>query len=194
MKLMQFLNAGNRVGDDKPTIGRYQLPKGPALPKFESKKNPFGASKSAEEVQSNPAPTVPEKSAVPASESLAASEEAADSRSDPAGQPKKPGVFARLFRRQAKPKVKKPAAKREGGLFSRRKKAAAGSAHAPVQGELSLDNVQVVRNDLSDSDFDVVCATTATASPVAKRHSPNADSGRPGLGRIAEKLFGSDNQ
>lgn len=58
------------------------------------------------------------------------------------------------------------------------------------QGELSLENVRVVRNDLTDTDYEVVCSQTSTASPV--KRVPQTESlptpPRP-LGRLAERLF-----
>jgi hypothetical protein len=68
-----------------------------------------------------------------------------------------------------------------------------------VQGELSLENVRVVRNDLTDTDYEVVCSETATASPVrrvsrpAPAPTPAPAEARP-LGRLAEKLFSQKTQ
>jgi len=43
----------------------------------------------------------------------------------------------------------------------------------PVQGELSLDRVKVVRNDLSDADLEVIPARSklASAAPAAEKAS-----------------------
>jgi hypothetical protein len=59
----------------------------------------------------------------------------------------------------------------------------------PVQGELSLDGVRVVRNDLSDADLEVVPAkapvaqqsTSSGRQTVEKTVAANAASGRPGF-------------
>lgn len=48
------------------------------------------------------------------------------------------------------------------GGGARRKSAGGARAAGPVQGELSLDNVKVVRNDLSDADVEVVPLRSAT--------------------------------
>jgi len=46
----------------------------------------------------------------------------------------------------------------------------------PVQGELSLDNIRVMRNDLSDADLEVVTRKTAPAKEAeVGRASPRAD-------------------
>jgi len=61
-----------------------------------------------------------------------------------------------------------------------------------VQGELSLENVRVVRNDLSDTDYEVVLADTATASPVRRGGGPATARAKGSLGSLAERLFGGD--
>jgi hypothetical protein len=59
-----------------------------------------------------------------------------------------------------------------------------------VQAELSLEKVRVVRNDLTDTDYEVVCADTATASPIKKAPATVPVSTQPRtLGRLAERLF-----
>jgi hypothetical protein len=65
----------------------------------------------------------------------------------------------------------------------------------PVQGELSLENVRVVRNDLTDTDYEVVAADTATASPVKQAPQTVPVSAKPELpeprplGQLADRLF-----
>jgi hypothetical protein len=58
------------------------------------------------------------------------------------------------------------------GLFGRKSSGAAipKFARQPVQGELSLDNVKVMRNDLSDTDFEFV----AKPLPTKKKAAPAA--------------------
>jgi hypothetical protein len=59
-----------------------------------------------------------------------------------------------------------------------------------MQGELSLENVRVVRNDLTDTDYEVVCSETATASPVKRVPLTVPMTAEPrALGRLAERLF-----
>ena len=65
----------------------------------------------------------------------------------------------------------------------------------PLQGELSLDKVKVVRNDLADADLEVVPAKSAVRSagagpvsqPVAR--GATADSA---WTRFATRVFGAD--
>jgi hypothetical protein len=44
-------------------------------------------------------------------------------------------------------------------------------AKRPVQGELSLERVKVVRNDLSDTDLEIVTAKAGSRSPSEPRRS-----------------------
>jgi hypothetical protein len=63
-------------------------------------------------------------------------------------------------------------------------------AAGPIQGELSLENVRVVRNDLTDTDYEVVCSETVTGSPVRRVPQTVALPTHPRpLGRLAERLF-----
>ena len=64
----------------------------------------------------------------------------------------------------------------------------------PVQGELSLDRVRVVRNDLRDADLEVVPAGERAAR--AKLAGAPHDEAKPGLaegrwGRVANRIFGA---
>ena len=79
-------------------------------------------------------------------------------------QPKGPGLFARCF---AKAK----------GLFARKasnKSAIPRFSRQPVQGELSLDNVKVMRNDLSDTDFEFVAKPAAPKKAASTEVVPAA--------------------
>jgi len=66
----------------------------------------------------------------------------------------------------------------------------------PVQGELSLDKIRVVRNDLSDADLEVVPAASPAALASA---APGLQTGeRAGVaestwGRVATRIFGAGN-
>jgi hypothetical protein len=55
----------------------------------------------------------------------------------------------------------------------------------PVQGELSLDHVRVMRNDLSDADLEVV---TIGAAGAAARTAPTENT----WGRLTSRVFGAE--
>ena len=57
-----------------------------------------------------------------------------------------------------------------------------------VQGELSLDRVKVMRNDLSDSDLEVVPAGTSVMSASAKQRPGKAESAEPSGATTPELL------
>jgi hypothetical protein len=96
----------------------------------------------------------PEKIQTSNSKSQASGGVQAASSNGSVGQGKSTGLMGRLM------KVK--------GLFTREPKAIR-PVPQPIQGELSLDNVKVLRNDLSDSDFEVVTKAVPTQkAPVQK--------------------------
>jgi len=67
-------------------------------------------------------------------------------------------------------------------------------ARQPVQGELSLDKVKVVRNDLSDGDLEVVPAkqSATRASPVpASQDEARTGVAESSWGRVADRIFGA---
>jgi len=67
-------------------------------------------------------------------------------------------------------------------------------AKLAVQGELSLDRIKVVRNDLSDTDLEVVRARPAAAPTQAASVPPAAEKAAPGStawGRLAARVRGA---
>jgi hypothetical protein len=71
------------------------------------------------------------------------------------------------------------------------RKTAPSREPAPVQGELSLDTLKVVRNDLSDADLEIVRAPEPVPPPPP-RASPPAETLPAGLliSRITARIFG----
>ena len=79
--------------------------------------------------------------------------------------------------------------------FNRKPKPKADAG--PVQTELSLDAVKPVRNDLSDSDLEVVAVESRPAPPPitsTTTHTVAAEDGAPGVvwHRLKEHLFGAE--
>jgi hypothetical protein len=62
------------------------------------------------------------------------------------------------------------------------------SAGTPTQCELSLDQVKVVRNDLSDTDFEVVARRGKKAE---RKPAPTADGPDSAWGRVSLRIFGA---
>jgi len=183
MSLGKLLSSGKSLVGLSQSNSRYNLQKG-ALPKFESAKNPFAAKAPAEPAEREPQLpklSTAEPAATPSNTqrlstlgALIADREAsvaASRNSQPAqpvqkAQPAEPVKVAApvdswlkkinpmvWFNR--KPAEPKPAIPR----FTK--------SHTPVQGELSLDNIKVMRNDLSDADVEVVPAKARAPKVVA---------------------------
>jgi hypothetical protein len=64
-------------------------------------------------------------------------------------------------------------------------KGSGNSRPAPVQGELSLDTIRPVRNDLSDSDLEIVPARRAASKPAKPPAAPPAAMPGDALARAA---------
>ena len=147
-KRMHLLSAGKSLLGSQDLGKQYQMSELGALPKFGSKKKKFQT---------------------PTSNSQTSSKPQAPNQTEIVGGAKKPGLMTRW-------------ASRVKGLVGGRKGAAKSAVprfpREPVQGELSLDNVKVLRNDLSDTDFEVVArpapkkaVPVQTAAPVAPTES-----------------------
>jgi len=173
MSLGKLLTTGKSLVGLSQSSSRYQLQKG-ALPKFESAKNPFAARTHAEPAEREPQlPKLSSAEAVDSKESprlsalgsLIVDREAsvANRNSQPAEAPKVAAPVDSWLKKinpmvwfgNRKPAEPKPAIPR----FSK--------PQAPIQGELSLDNIKVMRNDLSDADVEIVPVKPAPPKTVA---------------------------
>jgi hypothetical protein len=185
MSLGKLLTTGKSLVGLHNSVARYQLRKG-ALPKFESSKNPFASrpheepsAASAEREPQLPKLTPAETAAVSGSAGVPpasagspkltpteiaaanlkntqrlpapiAPAEVALQKSQPVESAKPAPVVDNWLKKinplvwlgSRKPAPAKPAAPRFG--------------KTPVQGELSLDNIKVMRNDLSEADVEIV--------------------------------------
>jgi hypothetical protein len=206
MSLGKLLTTGKSLVGLHDTHSRYQLRKG-ALPKFESSKNPFAARPPGE----SSTPDAPEEAQLPklTPDEVAAANlketplppivngafETAAPDSKPVAAVKAPGVVDGWLKKlnpmvwwgNRKPAETKPAVPRFG--------------KTPVQGELSLDNIKVMRNDLTEADVEVApmktrrpnvpnvppAATQASAAAMAVPELPPATSAWEYLG---ERLMG----
>lgn len=173
MSLGKLLTTGKSLVGLSQSGSRYQMQKG-ALPKFESAKNPFAAKAPAEPSEREPQlpklsheePVAKETPRLSALGALIVDREAsvvekhsqpveAAKASEPAkvSPPTKVAAPVDSWLKKINPMVwfgnRKPAEPKPAiPRFSK--------PHAPIQGELSLDNIKVMRNDLSEADVEVV--------------------------------------
>ena len=185
MSLLRLLSTGRSWVDYADDGPRYQVTHERLLPKFNSKKNPFRA-------PPKPAAARPESKLVPACGSSAGHNGCGASpaqRTPAAASAVAPGKsVGPSTSRNGVPWLTAAASKFKGrataavvrlkGLFARRPKPARPAVPAfakpPVQGEFPLDHVRVVRNDLSDTDLEIVTAPgKAPGAPVVAQGKAN---------------------
>jgi len=180
MKLGTLLAAGKSLALRRRGESPYRANKQFYLPKFGSPKNPFAsANQSGEAISPEEAAAAPVKTPITVV--------AAKTQKLPTFSPAPRAANNRPTT------VKKPALpaqkpRRSSGWMSRLNPFGPGSgftagrrenANSPVQAELSLDAVKVLRNDLSDVDVEIV--------PLKSR--PSRDMSEPGPG-TAKKMWG----
>lgn len=181
MSLLRLLTAGKSLVGLRNSEHRYHLNSQRALPRFRAKQNPFRAS-----VRPESPPSMRESMITPSVLSLTASEPVVSKLE---GAPS-PVASSATVNRTAPPQfaLKGRALKASGdqiaGFMSvvtermtklfRRGSSPRQEAPVPrfakplVQGELTLERVRVMRNDLSDTDFEVVSKPTPVPAPPAE--------------------------
>lgn len=199
MSLVRLLTAGKSLVGLKESENRYRLTSQRLLPKFESKKNPFGAGVQSQlEPAVDPVPSPPAedgvsdeahgRSADPVSEAPGAESKPTQSPL-PALPPNADGLWSRTCRW---------CAAGLGSFFNwrRARPAQALTRRQPkklFQAELSLEAVRVVRNDLSDTDLEIVTCKKAAAAPKTDRAAtPSGNESAPNRAwnKVADTLFG----
>jgi hypothetical protein len=184
MSLVRLLTTGKSLVGGSESATRYRLTHRKALPKFGSARNPFRAkaSRAAEQTEtpmlSQRPPSVGQQPPAPVHQACQEAVETAQTRPEARLSRWIYRLAAWLFRTQ--PRKAKPAIPR----FSK----------PPVQGELLLDQIKVVRNDLSDADLEIV-PVKAPAPPVsaapALTQGKRAETTSRAWGRMTTRLFGS---
>jgi hypothetical protein len=141
----------------------YRFTPGGKLPKFGTGKNPFRGDKAAAARKAQAAPEVaaaPATTASPPSEDIPAKPLKATLGAVAA--PARASALASRLRGAVGNLILMFRRSRPGNVFVRPLKA----RREPVQGELLLDRVQVMRNDLSDADVEVVAAKPSGVAPA----------------------------
>ena len=172
MSLGRLLATGKSLVGLRGGESRYRTDKNARLPKFASPKNPFAPA----EVAVEPPVPAPTKPVVAETKVLRA----------PVSAAKATGWLSE-WGRKLNPLSRGPKPAR---LV---KSLAPLSAPPPQQGELSLDAVKVMRNDLSDTDFEVVRPrATRLVSPVMAMAAEKLEPVGAAWNRITTRFFGVD--
>ncbi len=199
MSLLRLLTSGKSLVGIKKLEQRYRLPAEGALPKFGSKKNPFRATvfpekcETAEVTNGQPAQSAAESQSPAArADEPSAALEAAVSQADCAEAKAESTIPARNTQESAE---QRPSGFRALFLWGRAKKlprSGPASGRPLVQAELSLETVKVVRNDLSESDLEIVRVERTSKSAVSSVRSEETTMGVPqaramaGVGELME--------
>jgi len=185
MSLMRLLSAGKSLVGVKDNGSRYRMGNPGMLPRFGSEKNPFaqGRKENSESrgTRSQEDVVGSEKNHLPTQLSTdAPKKELSVKPAAPEGQTEKPidndvpqstlqkrvrssqlGNIALRATLTAWARIKAALSRRQG---TSRRRTITRTSKQPVQAELSLDRIKVVRNDLSDTDFEVVAGGGARPS------------------------------
>ena len=195
MSLVRLLTTGKSLVGMRDTASRYRMNKQGVLPKFISPKNPFappagsGTERGTAVVQSlpaaatDPADLKKTQKLPPVADSATAEKPLRPARSAPVF-PESWGSWLR----------EKTPLSFVAGSKRAPEPVRMGSTREPVQDELSLDRVTVVRNDLSDADLEVVPAKLSAAKDSAEPVLPFAARAEPAAtpwGRLTTRFFGA---
>jgi hypothetical protein len=205
MSLLRLLTAGKSLVGLKKSEKRYHLPSEKSFPTFGSKKNPFRGTIVPEGVEPG------RESAKPVEES--GSNEGRAGKAGPPGagpvgvegqaqtgvfvtrKPQSEGEINGQSKRAEQAGARRSAVKALllWGRAKTAKRANLPGGSPMVQGELSLDKVKVVRNDLSETDLEVVrrgdTADSKRAEPPVFAE-PNSAASDSGWGAAAGRLLG----
>ena len=184
MSLGRLLATGKSLVGGQNSTGRYHLNKQMGLPKFISPRNPF-----ATDVKTELTPTSQVAAEEPSSAAkVSAVSTAGNESSKRTAWVVRLGVALRCSRewlRQTNPFLRFPK------LAGPKKSTLPSFTKSPVQSELRLDNVQVVRNDLSDADLEVVPVASAGTKPDLAAAGSCETAGKT-WGRLTARIFGSN--
>jgi hypothetical protein len=201
MSLLRLLAAGKSLVGMSDAETRYRVTSQRLLPQFGDGRNPFSSRGKAGPAQMGPSspedhgPTsVPQemrRSPALRGESEAAPRRGPQGVATPASC--SPQRFSGVLRRRTAALLAGWKTKLVGVLAKRRLKATNPAiprfTKPQVQGELSLERIKVVRNDLSDADLEVIPAKPPTA-PVM-RATEGAAGTESAWGRVTARVIGA---
>ncbi len=191
MSLMRLLTVGRSLGAVRDQPSRYKMPQQSLLPKFGAAKQEVAELSMAEpDLTAASAPPV-ETKVIPraASEPTAAKDKRTKVMTAVETEFPAANAAAPATPPQAYPQGRWTLFRNPFGAATAKPKA----GPAPVQGELSLDAVKPVRNDLSDSDLEVIRVSRTApvaGTPAAAEELP--ESAGPVWDRLKTQVFGAD--
>lgn len=184
MSLGRLLTAGKSLIGGQDGTSRYRLNKKMGLPKFVSPRNPFATEIKAEAPP--PRPVAPEQNqCAPKAPAVRAVAE---------GSLQRASLVARLAlatRCAAEWLGKANPLARFANSAAAKKSAIPCFTNTPVQSELSLDKVRVVRNDLNDADLEIVPVAPVGGNPDLAKADECEPDGK-AWGRLGTRLLGSN--
>jgi hypothetical protein len=209
MSLLRLLTTGKSLVGVKVTESRYRLTSQRLLPQFGSARNPFSSRGNSAPVPTEAhSPEDPgancaseERRGIPSScgKSAAGFPSAVQDRvvsTSASGQCRKEALRLRAvalltgWRAKVSRLLGRPRGKTARPAIPRFTK----QPVQPVQSELSLDKIKVVRNDLSDADLEVVTARQP-AAPAIPAPGPRSEEGtgvaQSTWGRVTTRIFGA---
>lgn len=195
MSLGRLLTAGRSLTTLRDTPTAYRVNERALLPKFGGVENPFAAERQPAPASSSAAAKVGSGTQANGFHRSAQQEIEAPAESRPKPRSESlpgagllasisPWKWLKKVKPASSPVRRQPANTLRAGVGSRR----------PVQGEFSLDNVKVVRNDLTDTDFVVVSAGQSENTgrrPGAAKMLAGAMLAEKALDRLAERIVGA---
>jgi hypothetical protein len=194
MSLLRLLTAGKSLVGLRDSEPRYRLNRQRLLPKFPMRENPFRATVKPDGGRDCASPVArPAENGVPA----VGARRPEESELHVAPMPEVQSGPENLARKWIS-KLRGLRGRNAQG-FARRAPQS-DSAPGAVQTELSLDSVEVMRNDLSDADFEVVPSTTVSAKVPTRPAERDGSDPKPekveagelpsmAWGRVSRKLF-----
>jgi hypothetical protein len=186
MSLLRLLTTGKSLVGLKNLESRYRLTTQRLLPQFGPTRNPFRSNGKSEPAQTEALVPGNDVGRDPSAEVRLSADACGAARSTPLrGEQDRAvstsvggGRFTEALRTRAAALLGGYQAKLSGMIRRVRVKAAKPAiprfTKPPVQGELSLDKIRVMRNDLSDADLEVI-ATRVPTTPASSGPAVKAD-------------------
>lgn len=203
---MRLLSAGKSWVSGKDEAVRYQMGDPRGLPKFGSGKNPFRSSTKSGAIGTSPIESAPSVQPVTAEQPDKVGARTAPVRRSP-DRKATPALLPERCQHSGPVRagtVRAPNEQVVGGLGTWWEKLsalvprnrrgpvrtkAARAAKPAVQGELSLEKIKVMRNDLSDTDLEIVSAKKAptSAKPIPAQQSQEISEQETGVRFVGEQ-------